>query len=109
MFELNSDIKCYTFLLSLMRRKLAKKYIDEGYKIKEWKSRKDRHKCSRQKSRDNRVDQLKITFEKDEEFKQPHDGYFEGEGDKAKFINYLLSTIYLYNYTNINKWTVTYS
>lgn len=45
-----------------MRRKLAKKYIDEGYKIKEWKSRKDKHACDRYKIRETKIDELKAMY-----------------------------------------------
>lgn len=48
----------------MMRRKLAKKYVEEGYKIKEWRSRKDTHACDRYKMRENKIDRLKAAHGK---------------------------------------------
>lgn len=47
-----------------MRRKLAKKYIDEGYKIKEWKSRKEEHEHDRYKIRESKIEKLKALYGK---------------------------------------------
>lgn len=74
-----------------MRRKLAKKYIDEGYKIKEWKSRKDKFVCDRYKIKNSKLDKLRLYPGEDEELEQPNEGYFEGEGGKEKYIKYLNS------------------
>lgn len=46
----------------MMRRKLAKKYIDEGYKIKEWKSRKEVHSSDLYKIRESNIDKLKAMY-----------------------------------------------
>lgn len=46
----------------MMRRKLAKKYIDEGYKIKEWKSRKEVHSCDLYEIRECNIDKLKAVY-----------------------------------------------
>jgi len=48
-----------------MRRKLAKKYVDEGYKIDEWTSRKDAHAADRYEIRARNVDKLKAAYGKD--------------------------------------------
>lgn len=48
----------------MMGRKLSKKYIDEGYKIKEWKSRKDQHADDRYKMRESKIDKLKAMYGK---------------------------------------------
>lgn len=45
-----------------MRRKLAKKYIGEGYKIKERKNRKDEHACDRYKIRERRINKLRAMY-----------------------------------------------
>lgn len=47
-----------------MCRKLSKKYIDEGYKIKEWKSRREQHVDERYKMRESKIDKLKATYGK---------------------------------------------
>lgn len=47
-----------------MRRRLAKKYIDEGYKIKEWTSRKDVHARDRYEMRERHIDKLKTVYGK---------------------------------------------
>lgn len=49
---------------SVMRRKLAKKYIEGGYKIKEWKSRGDQHACDKYKIRETRLNKLKTMYGK---------------------------------------------
>jgi hypothetical protein len=47
-----------------MRREWAKKYINEGYKIKEWKTRKDEHACDRYNLRNKNIDVLKTMYGK---------------------------------------------
>lgn len=91
---------------------MAKKYIDEGYKIKEWRNRKDEHACDRYKIRENKINKLKamygqnynpywdknlqpqkmkdairmrVTEETDEERSY---NYFEGEGGTTKSYSY---------------------
>lgn len=48
----------------MMRRELAKKYINEGYKIKEWKPRKYEHACDRYNMRNNKIDLLRTMYGK---------------------------------------------
>jgi len=48
----------------MMRRELAKKYINEGYKIKEWKPRKYEHACDRYNMRNNKIDILRNMYGK---------------------------------------------
>lgn len=48
----------------MMRRELAKKYINEGYKIKEWKTRRDEHAYDRYKMRNNKIDILRTMYGK---------------------------------------------
>jgi len=96
-----------------MRRKLAKKYIDEGYKIKEWTSRKDVHACDRYEIRERNINKLKAAFGKNydphwdkglqpqkmndavrmrvttnalrnEDYEQSNDSYFKGNGGTIK-------------------------
>ncbi|XP_025202203.1 uncharacterized protein LOC112599497 [Melanaphis sacchari] len=50
--------------LRLMRREWAKKYINEGYKIKEWKTRNDEHACDRYKIRNSNIDILRSMYGK---------------------------------------------
>ncbi|CAH1731486.1 unnamed protein product [Aphis gossypii] len=50
--------------LRLMRREWAKKYINEGYKIKEWKTRKDEHECDRYNIRNKNIDILRTMYGK---------------------------------------------
>jgi len=47
-----------------MRRKLAKKYINKGYKIKESRNRKDEHACDRYKIREKRINKLRAMYGK---------------------------------------------
>jgi len=48
----------------MTRRELAKKYINEGYKIKEWKTRKDEHANDRYEMRNNKIDILRTMYGK---------------------------------------------
>lgn len=45
-----------------MRRKLAKKYIDEGYKIRERKGCQDKNVSDRYKIRERRIDKLRAMY-----------------------------------------------
>lgn len=47
-----------------MRRQLTKKYIDEGYKIKEWKSRKESHANDKYKIREDNINKLRAMYGK---------------------------------------------
>jgi len=47
-----------------MRREWAKKYINKGYKIKEWKTRKDEHECDRYNIRNKNIDILRTMYGK---------------------------------------------
>lgn len=48
----------------MIRRKLAKKYIDQGFKIKEWKTRKDEHEYDRYRMRESKIEKLKSMYGK---------------------------------------------
>ncbi|XP_060848211.1 dynein axonemal intermediate chain 3-like isoform X2 [Rhopalosiphum padi] len=104
--------------LRLMRREWAKKYINEGYKIKEWKTRKDEHACDRYNIRNKNIDVLKTMYGKsynpywdkdlrpqkmrdairmrlteaaDNDDERLHESYFDEKrgGDNSCYTNYL--------------------
>eukprot|EP00102_Acyrthosiphon_pisum_P020917 XP_016658127.1 PREDICTED: uncharacterized protein LOC100571197 [Acyrthosiphon pisum] len=104
--------------LRMTRRELAKKYINEGYKIKEWKTRKDEHAYDRYEMRNNRIDVLRTMYGKsynpywdkdlrpqtmrdairmrlteaaDDNDERLYESYFEGKsgGDNSCYADYL--------------------